>query len=266
MQRMLVGLVLFLTASIAVLGAVVYRLSDDVATVSARRPGRDAHVRAATKPEPGAEASRVETLEDRMARVVSELASLRDESRRLAREQERAAARKHRRPSASSDSTNPDAAGNTILAAADRMRDGEGGFVITEEDEDFFLALQKRVDRRRRIEGMTKNLMRRVKTLVDNSEIDALTVETQPGVEAALGRYVVASDDMVTRYVRKPDEELKKLTAAERRERMAVERERFVEDARVDLERILGNAQAQKVLDRTVARTYGFRRSISRGR
>jgi len=272
MQRMLVGLVLLLTGAVAVLGAMVYRLQDDVAAVSARRGAGASSARAAVRPD-GA-AARVESLDERLEGVVSELAALRAESSRLAREQRRLedAVRKHRRLSAGDADGSGSGPGSArpsdgnVLASADRARDGDGGFVITEEDEEFFVALQKRVDRRRRIDGMSKNLMRRVRMLEQNAEIDPLDEIAREGVANVLAQYVQASDDLVSRFVRNPDEEHKKLTAEERREAMARERGRLVDAASVELERLLGSMQAEKVIERTIARTYRFRRTSPRFR
>jgi hypothetical protein len=260
MQRLLIGLVLFLTASVGVLAVSVYNLSGEI-QASVRRSGslppRDP-VTAGVPP------ARVETLEQRMARVVGELDKLQRDWQRLEREAAAARARNAATPRDTADGeTPPVASGN--LDPADRPREADGDFVITDEDEAFFVALQKRVERRRRIEGMTKNVMRRVESLEKKGEIQQLTDEARAKLERVLHRYVVAGDDLVTRYVRDPDEQAKELTPEQKRDEMATARENMVAEAMVDLEALLGQADATTVGERCLRAYGGWRRNTRPG-
>lgn len=260
MQRLLIGLVLFLTAAVGVLGVTVYNLSSEIDT-SARR---SASLRPRESVTAGVPPARVETLEQRMARVVRDLDKLQSEWKRLERDARAARIRAATEPREAADGETG-AVASPGVDPIDRPRDVNGEIIITAEDEARFVALQKRVERRRRIEGMTKNVMRRVESLEKRGEIQALTDENRAKLEAVLHRYVVAGDDLVTRYVRDPDAQAQALTSEQKRDEMAKAREEMVAAAMVDLEAILGPTDATTVGERSLRAYGGWRRNSRPG-
>jgi hypothetical protein len=98
--------------------------------------------------------------------------------------------------------------------------------------------------------------MRRVESLEKKGEIQQLSDETRAKLETVLHRYVVAGDDLVTRYVRAPDETVKALDSEQRRAEMAKAREEIVQQAQLDLDALLGPDDAGKIGERSL-RAYG---------
>ncbi|MHC4341287.1 MAG: hypothetical protein ACYSX0_13885, partial [Planctomycetota bacterium] len=76
MQRMLVGLVLFLTAAVGLLGIMVYNLSRDMDAVSRRRVAAGGGRRAADE---GVDPTRVASLEGQLADLSKQYMRLRKE-------------------------------------------------------------------------------------------------------------------------------------------------------------------------------------------
>ncbi|MDH3592017.1 MAG: hypothetical protein OER88_09070 [Planctomycetota bacterium] len=251
MQRLLVGLILVLTAAVAGLWISYSDLRDDLDARINRRssgtareaPGKD-----------GASLAQVKKLETRVANMMAQMDQMRAETDRMKR-------RKPVRVERASASGNGDATATPDPNLDTRInRDGEGGFVISEEDEEYFMAIQKRVERRRRLDGMTRNLMRRVDRLVRNNEIPTIQDADRPKVENAIRTYVEANDDIVTRFVREPPEDIKSLTPEQRREQLNSERDKIAVETQQALAGVVGADAAALITERTVTRSSSVRR------
>jgi hypothetical protein len=253
MQRMLVGLVVFLTAAVGLLGITIYNLSDEVGSLRQRaQTGAGRRAVAAEAPD----MARVEALERRTSEILREIERLR---RRVAARPLVVPA-----PSGEADSSAgsegarvPDTEG--LLTAAGRDRDAGGKFVLTDEDEELFLALEKRAQRRRRIESTTKNVMRRIERLAQKGEIQAISPTDTEKVEGVLKRYVEAGDDLISRYLREPSADIRALSLTDRRAQLAAERDQLVEQAATELSSLVGTADANTVAEASLQSPWGRR-------
>ena len=254
MQRLLVGLVVFLTAAVGVLGITTYNLSEEVGGQRQRSqtvPGR----RVVTAE--SSDTTRVEALERRTS-------GLRQEIERLRRQ---VAARPMVAAPRSADAGGPSAGAEDVrvadtdglLTAARRDRDAAGNFVLTEADEELFLALEQRAQRRRRIESTTRNVMRRIERLAQKGEIQAIPPTDTAKVEGVLKRYVEAGDDLISRYLRKPSEDIRALSLNDRRAQLAAERDQLVEQAAAELGPLVGTADAVTVAETSLQSPWGRR-------
>ena len=263
MQRMLVGLVLFLTVVVGILGVVVLDLAGEVDDRRVTRPS------VAVRPsEPGStvHASRVQTLEDRMAGLLRAIDKLKVRTERAENEARaaRTEARRARKALAAAGvegplDPDPSATGTGTGLDGDRGLNEDGTFQVTEQDMDYFLAVQRRVERKRRIAGMTRNVMRRIDRMADKGEISALSDDLRGKVEETIHSFVAEGDDLVTRYIRQPDAEVEAMSADERRERMTEVRDRIVAEAQRALEPLIGNQDAGIVAENSLQNPWGVR-------
>ena len=234
MQRMLVGLVVFLTVAVGALGIAFLNLHSKVN----EQPSRSAAAGARGVVEKDADAARISTLEMRLANLRSEVERLRK-----------------RKPASPPRIESPNAAASPGAEQpaglepenAPRQRDAEGNFVISEEDEVYFVAVQKRVQYKQRIDGQTRNAMRRVDRLATRGEIGALAEQTRSDVGRIIRRFVVAADDTLGRYVRNPSEEIRSLSREQRTQKFRADREELVAQAQTALEPVLGVEDAGQV-------------------
>jgi hypothetical protein len=253
MQRMLVGLVVFLTAAVGVLAITTYNLSEEVGTLRQRNSGASGRRAIAESPD----AERIAKLERHTSGLVQEVERLR---RKLA-------ARSVVVPPPSGDSAStaasedsgyrPDTEG--LLTASRHERDSRGKFVLTQEDEELFLALEKRAQRRRRIESTTRNVMRRIERLAQRGEIQAIPDADKPKVEDVLGRYVEAGDDLITNYLREPSDEVRALSISDRRQQLGADRDELVQRAAQELAPLVGSSDAVKVAEASLQSPWGRR-------
>jgi hypothetical protein len=267
MQRMIVGLVLILTLAVSVLAVVSFGLNQ---RLDARLPRHSAE-------ESARRASSTSPLADRLTLLEGQLDELREEVVWLRREQEvlrnarLSAARISRGEGDAAPSPGPErppAAGpgeEVPGFGADAQRGPDGDFQITAEEEAYFMAIQRRVERRRRIDGLTRSLLRRVDRMVTNGEIGELRAETRRDVERAIRDYVSAGEDIVARYVRQPSEEVAQLSSDEKREAMRIEREAVITSARQALANVLGPQDASAVSEKTFQNPWGSRLKNRRG-
>ena len=255
MQRMLVTLVVILTAAVGVLGIATYNLSSAMDAQGSRRAPRR---RAGARPgsDDAREAERMLTMERQIAELTTELKRLRDRPPQVIKVPGEGSARV---PDASSSGDGPYAGGSGVLSGADHPRDAEGEFLLTDEDEALFLALQRRVQERQRIDGMTRNIIRRVERLASRGEIGALDDHKKAELEPIIQRYVVAGDHLVSRFVREPTEDIQSLTAEQRRDMIQNERDVLVEKAVLEMAPLLGDADALKVAEESLQNPWGLR-------
>lgn len=252
MQRMLVGLLVFLTAAVGVLAVMLFQLQDDVDAQSRSRPSSSSRTPAPQGADP--------ELVAKLDRDVSALLRQIDELRAQHRETVRAIARGATagRPKGSDDTRIPSA--KEELVRSTRRADG---IAVTERDEAFYIAVKDSVDRKRRIKGLFETTMRRFDRLAANGTFQAVEGEDRKRVEAAILKYVTGSDSMLTRYFRRPNEQIKALPVEQRREAVNAERDTIAAQAQMDLAVVLGPDQAQIVADKllkTVRRLPGGNR------
>ena len=255
MQRMLVGLVLFLTLVVSALGIMVFDLRSELTDLGkARAPEGVGREPVAESPHAG----RIDSLDQRFSQLLNEMKVLR---RRSAAAPPRVAAPSNvDRPAA------PPAlaAGGGFLNATDRVRDGNGEFMLTEADEELFLALQQRAQRRQRIESTTKGVMRRIDRMADKGEMAAIPEADRANVRAVIKRYVASGEDMMRHYVRQPSEATRLLTFEERRTQYGAERDELVAQATLELAPLLGEADAAKAAEAGLQSPWGRRLGAGR--
>jgi hypothetical protein len=139
-----------------------------------------------------------------------------------------------------------------------RPRDATGEFLITEEDVAYYAKVQERVTRKQSIDGQVRGIMMRLDRFAERGEIQPLAPERRQDVERVLRRYVEAGHDLNVRFAR-PSEEARELTNEQRREEITSQRTQLVAAAQADLEPILGAADAAKVAEESLQRTWGLR-------
>ena len=169
MQRMLVGLVLFLTLVVSALGIMVFDLRSELTDLGkARAPEGVGREPVAENPDAG----RIDSLDQRLSQLLNEVKVLR---RRRAAAPPRAAA-----PSGADRPAAPPAlaSGGGFLTASERVRDSNGEFMLTEADEELFLALQQRAQRRQRVESTTRGVMRRLDRMAEKGEMASIPRRT----------------------------------------------------------------------------------------
>lgn len=250
MQRMLVGLVVFLTAAVGVLGITTYNLSEEVGSLRQRKPAGSGRRVVAETPDSG----RIEKLEREMRLAQQEVERLR---RKVAARPIVVPAPQEETGSAAGSEPIRVPDTEALLTGAGRERDAKGKFVLTDEDEELFLALEKRAQRRRRIDSTTRNVMRRIERLGQKGDIQPIPPQDKSKVEGMLRRYVEAGDDLITRYLREPPDDIKALSINDRRQQLASERDQLVERAAQELSPLLGSADAQAVADASLQSPWG---------
>lgn len=254
MQRMLVGLVVFLTAAVGVLGITTYNLSEEVGSLRQRSSAGSGRRVVTETPD----AERIAKLERDSSRLLQEVERLRRKvaSRPLVvpppRDEDGSSAGSEAAPARVVDT-------ESLLTGARRDRDAEGKFVLTDEDEELFLALEKRAQRRRRIESTARNIMRRVERLGQKGDIQPIAAQDKDKVEGVLRRYVEAGDDLITRYLREPTGDIQALSINDRRQQLSADRDQLVEQAAQELSPLLGSADAQLVAETSLQSPWGRR-------
>jgi len=143
--------------------------------------------------------------------------------------------------------------------AAAHPRDASGAFIITDEDVAFFAEVERHVERQKRIDGMTWGVMLRIDRLADRGKIGPLAADRRREVEAVMRKWVARGDDLLTRYVRSPGEELRSLSPEQRRDELATARSDIVAAAQSAMEPILGVEDAAKVVEESLQRPWGLR-------
>ncbi|MHC4224450.1 MAG: hypothetical protein ACYSUN_10710 [Planctomycetota bacterium] len=257
MQRMLVGLVLFLTAAVGLLGIMVYNLSRDMDAVSRRRVAAGGGRRAADE---GVDPTRVASLEGQLADLSKQYMRLRKEWEKERKAGARLPSENRASGAPADDARLPDPEPRSYDGApGEPQRDPDGAFLISDEEEEYFMAVQKRVERRRRIDGMTKNLMRRVERMVGAGEIQTLRSEDKNKLERIVRRYVVAGDDLVNRYVREQPDDVAALSSDDKRNALREGRDALSVQAQEELIPLLGAEDAAKVAEKTFQNPWGGR-------
>jgi hypothetical protein len=255
MHRMLTIFVVLLTAAIGGLGLYVLRLSDRVAENASGR------ARSAVPVAPTDEPLRAE-----MKRLEERLAAADDRIRQLRRDLEFAAMRERETArEAGSDAATPPPPSREIEGAPPRDASGAYLFTFTEEEIERAAALQREVERRRRVEGMVRAAMRRVDGLVAKGEIGPLFEERRAQVQEIIQRYLAEADALVQKHIRNPDPGAELVTGERRRELLTGERERMGLALRQDLLPILGQRDAEQVAESVLTSSYLPRNPAGRG-
>ncbi|MHC4164874.1 MAG: hypothetical protein ACYSUM_22395, partial [Planctomycetota bacterium] len=78
-------------------------------------------------------------------------------------------------------------------------------------------------------------------------------------VEGVLRRYVEAGDDLISRYLREPSEDIKALSLNDRRQQLAGDRDQLVEQAALELAPLVGAADATTVAEASLQSPWGRR-------
>ncbi|MHC4848916.1 MAG: hypothetical protein ACYTEG_10735, partial [Planctomycetota bacterium] len=138
-------------------------------------------------------------------------------------------------------------------------RDEAGNFIVTEEEMAYFRAVQAKIDRRRRIDGQTRNYMRRIDSLVSRSEIAEIPDKNRAELETVLNKFVTLNDDLVTAYVRQPTDAVRALGDDEKREQLSAERQKFSDKAKRALEDLLPPEDVAKVAERVFTNPWGLK-------
>jgi len=257
MQRMLVAITLVLLVVTAWLGFTVLDLSSRMERESllrARDTRHDDRAPPAAADEPSDRT--IQLLEARLrdARADNMRAVSRLETRIA--ELQRALANAAKAPIGS----RPDD-GNPAVPAVrpDIAKDSSGNFLITEEEMAYFRAVQAKIDRRRRIDGQTRNYLRRIDSLVTRQEIGPIPDDKRVEVERIIRDFVTKNDDLVTRFVRQPTAEVKALDEGEKRERLSTARETYSRAARADLGDVLPADDVAAVAERVFTNPWGLR-------
>jgi len=261
MQRMLVGMVLFLTLVMGILAIVVIDLSGAVSDRQLDRPGSVPSRTGAD--EPAVRPEQMAKLEARLADLYRDSAQLTERLGRTESELRAARAELRRlRQAGAGDGAADPAAGDSgddrpYLSEPERNPDGE--FDISQQDEEFFLAVQKRIEKKRRVSGLTRNVMRRIDRMADKGEIGNVDDETRLEIEQTVRSFVAAGDDIVTRYIREPTEELRLMDSEKRRDEMSDARDKLVAEAQRALTPVLGDVDAAAVAQASLQNPWGVR-------
>ncbi len=127
-----------------------------------------------------------------------------------------------------------------------RSRGTDGNWDISADEIEYAIALQKKVDRKRRIDSMVRSVTRRLDGLIEKGELEAIPEEHAEKFNETVASYLSKSDDLMTRLFREPTEEIRQL---DRREMAKTEREALQAEAQNELAGILTDDQAQTVAD-----------------
>lgn len=258
MQRMLVAIVLVLLVGVAYLGLSLSDLSSEVEQERLAR-SRDAREDERRPPEREPDSDRVLRLEKKLADSAQVNRRLtRDFGKLKARVSElnRLMAIRSTSPSGNGDSVTPVGEPRPQLEV---KRDEGGNFVVTDEEMAYFRAVQAKIDRRRRIDGQTRNYLRRIDSLVSRSEIGEIPPEKRAELETVLKKFVTLNDDLVTAYVRQPTDAVRALGDDEKREQLSAERQKFSDKAKRALEDLLPAEDVGKVSERVFTNPWGLK-------
>ncbi|MEE8104216.1 MAG: hypothetical protein V3T86_01625 [Planctomycetota bacterium] len=119
--------------------------------------------------------------------------------------------------------------------------------VITDQEIDRAIALQKQVDRRRRLRGMVRSVMRRLDNMIKRDEMAPLEIDEHNLVEAVILKYMAASDDLMTLYFREPGWGIREMGPSFRRALLKTEREKLQADAAVEVNELLEDDRGTKI-------------------
>ena len=250
MQRMLVGLLVFLTAVVGALAVMLFQLQDQVDSKQAR-----ASAPARTSDTQGADPERVAKLERRVTGLLRQIEALREQHRATVR----ALAKGVPSDGKGSDDPRiqvPESGLTNAARRADRIS-------VTKQDEAFYLAVKKSVDRKQRIENTFRATMRRLDRFAIAGTIQPIEGEDRKQVEKATLKYVTSSEDLMARYYRSPNEQVKALPVEQRREAVTQERETILVQFQNDLATVIGAEDAQAVTSRMLK---GVRRIRPQGK
>jgi len=263
MQRALVILVVVLLGSVALMALTVADLSSAVeeARFKDTRSGRRGSSRRGV--DEASNTDRLGRVEDRLQRSTEENTRLRADIRkltiRISNLGKQLASRAENAPSTTSDSETPIRVVDASGTPTERVRNAEGNFIVSEEDMEYFRAVQTRIDRVRRIDGQTRNYERRIQSLADRGDVGAVDLEQKKSIEKILRTFVTKNDDLVTRYVRKPAADVLAMTNDERREQLRVAREKYGVEAQKALATHVGETDAKTIGERVFTNPWGLR-------
>ncbi len=223
MQKMLVILVLVLIGAVAILSFSVYSLRDDLGSL--RLTQSRSHTRSRprdTDAAPVPKSSGVDQRELQSLRIkVADLSSKYGQVRqRLDRTLARLADYKVREEDGEGGEF--DDPGGALLPG--RSRGTDGNWDISAEEIEYAIALQKKVDRKRRLDSAVRSATRRLDGLIEKGELDPIPEEHTEKFNATVARFLTESDDLMTSFFREPSEEIRQLEAKDRREMLKTER------------------------------------------
>jgi hypothetical protein len=269
MQRFLVFLVLALLVAVAALGFGLSSVSTDL---DDDRLARDREKIANSR-----DAAKREDDPAKLRYIETKLKHARDENDRLRRDLSKVKTRVDdlagivarmsvTAPSRVVPDRDPDADGDARpprIDSSDRQRDENGNFIVSAEDTEYFRAVQMQVDRGRRIDGQTRNYLRRITALSTRREIADIPAEKIADVEKVLRRYVTSNDDLVSAFVRNPSPAVKQLTDDDRADRLRRSREKFGNDAQSALRKLIGDEDTDRIAKSVFTNPWGIRRNGS---
>lgn len=262
MQRMLVALSLVLVVAVAYLGLSLSDLSSRVEQErrARARDTRDDVRPAAVSDDPSTR--KLALLEKRLNDARDENASLKSSLARLERQLSELTRQVALAASNAPGDPPPDGATQPYAGPAlptEIRRDEKGEFVISQEEMDYIRAVQAKIDRERRIEGQTRNYLRRIDSLVTRKDIDEIPAEKRAQLEKVLRHFVTLNDDLVTAYVRDPSDAIKNLDEATKRDQLSAQREKYAQQAKAALAEVLPPGDVAKVAERVFTNPWGLR-------
>ena len=234
MNRMLIVLVVLLTASMGGLWVYVLDLQAQVDT----NPGRAQRAESTHAAAP-----------DTAAR--EEIESLKARIRNLENAKRIASARDSIKPAfamtRTDDSTSSAPADLGLVERPTGEIDREGNYAFTDGEVEYALALNREVNRRQRIASMTRSYMRRIDRMIANNEISQLPDESRAKVEQAISSYVEKSQEYFTTVFRNPSPEILALDRNQRREMITTESERLKQETTIELQTLLSQTDAEAI-------------------
>ncbi|MFQ5843428.1 MAG: hypothetical protein ACE5JG_00400, partial [Planctomycetota bacterium] len=232
MNRMLVVLVVLLTAGLGVEWVYTLDLKGEIDSLRGRRSQRPA---AGSEAAPDAATS--EEIEGLRARV-----------RRLEMDLARRSVGAPRASEGGAGERVADASpGSGTAAAPEVRRSVDGAFEFTEAEIEHAMALSREVGRRQQIDRMTRGYMRAIDRLAARGEISALPKEKRDGVEEAVKRFVAGSQTTMTSMFRDPTPEIAALEPTQRRELLRNELDRLRQDAQIEIAAHTSQTDAEKI-------------------
>ena len=257
MQKMLVILVLVLIGAVAILSFSVYSLRDDLGALRLTQ-GRS-HFRSQPRdtnavPVPansGVDQRELQSLRIKVADLSAKYGQVRQS---LDRTLARLAAYRVREEDG--DGGGFDEPGGAPLPG--RSRGTDGSWDISPDEIEYAIALQKKVDRKRRLDSAVRSATRRLDGLIEKGELEPIPEEHAERFNETVARFLTESDDLMTSFFREPSEEIRQLEAKDRREMLKTERERLQAQAQNELAGMLGDEQAQTVADAMFRRSWRY--------
>ncbi len=267
MQKMLVILVLVLIGAVAILSFSVHSLGDDLDAL--RLTGRS-HIRSQPRdtdvaPVParsGVDQRELQSLRIKVADLSSKYGQVRQQ---LDRTLARLAVYKVREEDGEGGGFDEPAG----VPVPGRSRGTDGNWDISADEIEYAIALQKKVDRKRRLDSALRSATRRLDGLIQKGDLDPIPDEHAEKFNATVAHYLTASDDLMTSFFREPSEEIRQLAAKDRRDMLNSERETLQALAQNELAAMIGDEQAQTVADAMFSRRWRYnsgrnRRGVNR--